>query len=212
MSEQLIGLSSHEIDQLPFGYIALDPKGKILKYNRYEAELARLDQETVLGKNFFTEVAPCTQVKNFEGRFREFAGGRSGTTLSFDFVFKFRHGAQNVRIGFIRSPRSEEIIVTVNRLRTEQMALSEAMEYDEAGGQLRDSVGNRIVVTGKDFWRCIATAVPAGSGEKWSKVLFRMGLQWGIQHAQRADNLIQRERSTTLRETELGPAVERLAQ
>ena len=43
MSEQLIGLSSHEIDQLPFGYIALDAQGSILKYNRYEAELARLD-------------------------------------------------------------------------------------------------------------------------------------------------------------------------
>ena len=213
MSEQLIGLSSHEIDQLPFGYIALDAQGSILKYNRYEAELARLDQQSVLGKNFFTEVAPCTQVKEFEGRFREFAAGRTGsTTLSFDFVFKFRHGAQNVRIGFIRSPSGSEIIVTVNRLRMEQMALSTALEVEETSGLLRDSVGNRILVSGKDLWRSLSTALPAATGERMIQLLFRVGLQWGLQHAQRADNLLQREQTTTLRDTALGKAVGLLSQ
>ncbi|MEM1204867.1 MAG: PAS domain-containing protein [Acidobacteriota bacterium] len=213
MSEQLVGLSSQEIDQLPFGYIALDPKGKILKYNRYEAELARLEQDSVLGKNFFTEVAPCTQVQEFEGRFRDFASGSAeDTTLSFDFVFKFRHGAQNVRIGFIRSPRGDEIIVTVNRIRLEQMALSTALEFEETSGLLRDSVGNRIVLTGRDLWRSVSTTLPAVTGERLDKTLVRVGLQWGLQHAQRADNLLQREQSSPLRETVLGRAIDLLSQ
>ncbi len=213
MSEQLVGLSSQEIDQLPFGYIALDSAGNVLKYNRYEAELARLEQESVLGKNFFTEVAPCTQVKEFEGRFKELAEGRADTsTLSFDFVFKFRHGAQNVRIGFIRSPLNDEIIVTVNRLRMEQMALSTAMEFEDTTGEVRDSAGNRIVFSGKDLWRSLATALPAATGEQMAKILFRVGLQWGLQHAQRADNLVQREQTSTLRDTGLQAAIGLLSQ
>ncbi|MEM7583311.1 MAG: V4R domain-containing protein [Acidobacteriota bacterium] len=213
MSEQLVGLSSQEIDQLPFGYIALDSAGNILKYNRYEAELARLDQESVLGKNFFKEVAPCTQVREFEGRFQELAEGRSeSSTLSFDFVFKFRHGAQNVRIGFIRSPRKDEIIVTVNRLRMEQMALSTSMEFEETTGEVRDSAGNRVVFSGKDLWRSLATTLPASTGEQMSKLLYRVGQQWGLQHAQRADNLVQREQTSTLRETGLEAAIGLLSQ
>ncbi|MEM6796572.1 MAG: V4R domain-containing protein [Acidobacteriota bacterium] len=213
MSEQLVGLSSVEIDQLPFGYIALDKEGKILKYNRFEAELARLEKESVIGKNFFKNVAPCTQVREFEGRFRDFTAGESTeTTLSFDFVFKFRHGTQNVRIGFVRSPRADEVIVTVNRLRMEQMALSTAMKFEEASGDLRDSVGNRIIFSGKDFWRSFATAGPAGSGEQIGQMLYRVGLQWGLQQAQRADNLIQREQTLTLRETALETALGLLSQ
>lgn len=213
MSEQLVGLSSQEIDQLPFGYIALDNQGKVLKYNRYEAELARLEQETVLGKNFFTDVAPCTQVQEFEGRFQDFASGQSDkSTMSFDFVFKFRHGAQNVRIGFIRSPRGDEIIVTVNRIRLEQMALSTALEFEETTGLLRDSVGNRIVISGRDLWRSITTTLPAATGERLDKILMRFGLQWGLQHAQRADNLLQREQSSPLRETKLSRAIDLLSQ
>ena len=63
MKDDLSRLSPSEIDALPFGYIALAPDGTIRKYNRYEADLARRDPQDVLGRNFFTEVAPCTQVR-----------------------------------------------------------------------------------------------------------------------------------------------------
>ncbi|MEM1204469.1 MAG: hypothetical protein AAGN66_14645 [Acidobacteriota bacterium] len=117
MSAHLAALSCREIDHLPFGYIALDTAGKIRKYNRYEAALADVDQDWVLGKNFFSEVAPCTQVREFEGRFRDFADGSiEASSLAFDFVFRFRRGHQNVQIGFLRADGNDEIIVTVRRL------------------------------------------------------------------------------------------------
>jgi photoactive yellow protein len=69
--ERIHGLGESELDSLPFGAIRLDPEGKILSYNRTEAELSGRRKQSVLGKSFFTEVAPCTNVQEFAGRFRE---------------------------------------------------------------------------------------------------------------------------------------------
>ena len=116
--DRLCELSNEEIDALPFGYMALDNSGTVLRYNRWEAELARLDAKSQIGKNFFREVAPCTQVQEFEGAFRVFATSRPvPEPISFDFAFKFRHGLQQVRIGFIRSGLTAAVIVTINRQR-----------------------------------------------------------------------------------------------
>ncbi|MGH9510580.1 MAG: PAS domain-containing protein [Terriglobales bacterium] len=63
-------LREDEFNSLPFGAIQLDTDGMVLKYNGYESRLAGVKKENAVGKNFFTEVAPCTNVKEFYGRFR----------------------------------------------------------------------------------------------------------------------------------------------
>jgi len=89
-----------ELDALPFGIIHLDEKGMVLDYNSYEADLARLPKEHVVGKNFFAQIAPCTDVPEFYGRFA--AGIRSGTLQEhFIFEFPFAHGARQVLIQMI---------------------------------------------------------------------------------------------------------------
>lgn len=86
--EGLDGWGERELDRLPFGAIQLAPDGTVLQYNRYEEDLARRRASEVIGKNFFTEVAPCTDVRDFSGRFREgVAAGRLHVT--FDYVFAF---------------------------------------------------------------------------------------------------------------------------
>ena len=67
----LASLSTEDLDKLPIGAIRLDPRGKILAFNRTESTLSGFAASAVLGKNFFTEVAPCTNVQQFAGRFRE---------------------------------------------------------------------------------------------------------------------------------------------
>jgi photoactive yellow protein len=92
-------MTPEQLDGLPFGVVTLDSSGRVVGYNDTESRLAGLPKERVIGRNFFTEVAPCTRVREFEGRFREFAEGRSRVALeTFDFVFNFRHGAQRVMI------------------------------------------------------------------------------------------------------------------
>ena len=95
-----------ELDALPFGVIALDRDGFVLRYNLYESRLARLDRNQVVGRNFFDEIAPCTRNEAFQGRFRALVAdggpdGRPDGVLGPDDVL--RHvtawGLQDRRLG-----------------------------------------------------------------------------------------------------------------
>nr|QQZ51415.1 PAS domain-containing protein [Phenylobacterium glaciei] len=61
--------SASEIDKLAFGAIQLDRAGRVLQYNAMEGEITGRDPRATLGKNFFTEVAPCTNKPAFKGQF-----------------------------------------------------------------------------------------------------------------------------------------------
>jgi photoactive yellow protein len=87
--EQIESLGERELDQLPFGAIRLDRNGTILAFNQTEVRLTGRRKASVLGKNFFTEVAPCTNVQEFAGRFREgVAQGRLHTVFPYLFDFE----------------------------------------------------------------------------------------------------------------------------
>jgi photoactive yellow protein len=92
-------LTPEQLDGLPFGLVTLDAEGRILHYNDTEARMVGLSRERVLGKNFFTQVAPCTRVREFEGRFRQLALDPARVRVqTFDFVFRFAKGEQLVTI------------------------------------------------------------------------------------------------------------------
>jgi photoactive yellow protein len=78
-----------QLDSLPFGAIQLDREGKILQYNDYESRLAGIDESKAIGKNFFIEIALCTDVKEFRGRFTEgVARKQLHVKCKYYFVFK----------------------------------------------------------------------------------------------------------------------------
>jgi photoactive yellow protein len=112
---EIFDLPESEIDGLPFGLIAVDRTGAIEQYNAYESKLSRLAKERVIGRNFFTDVAPCTAVKEFQGRFERFAAEPGDGAESFDFVFSFSFGRQVVTITFLRSAKNRQIKILVNR-------------------------------------------------------------------------------------------------
>ena len=86
--QRVDSLSEPELDGLPLGMIQLDSQGKILKFNRTEASLARLKAKDQIGKSFFNEVAPCTRVREFYGRFQE--GVRAKNLYqTFGFIFRW---------------------------------------------------------------------------------------------------------------------------
>src|SRR5512139_1036300 len=111
--ERLDQLQAAELDSLPLGMIQLDPTGKILKFNKAEAELARLNRRRQLGKNFFEDVAPCTKVKEFHGRFVE-GVAKKELYETFGFVFKFAHGPRNVAITLFYAKATDSVWVLVS--------------------------------------------------------------------------------------------------
>lgn len=111
---QVDSLSENELDGLPFGMIQLDEQGNILKFNKTEAALARISREQQIGRNFFDQVAPCTKVKEFYGRFREGVDRRQ-LYETFGFVFKFDHGWRNVAITLMYSEGTRSVWVLVSQ-------------------------------------------------------------------------------------------------
>jgi photoactive yellow protein len=95
----LRSLPEEELDALPYGLVILDAEGNVLRYNDTESSMVGLPPEKVEGRNFFRDIAPCTRVRQFEGRFREFARtARSYSVETFDFVFRFARQTQHVTI------------------------------------------------------------------------------------------------------------------
>jgi photoactive yellow protein len=64
-------LEPTELDEIPFGVIQVDRKGTILLYNQMQGAMARLDPKSVIGKNFFTDIAPCTEATGFRAQFEK---------------------------------------------------------------------------------------------------------------------------------------------
>ena len=93
--ERIERFGEAELDQLPIGAIRLDKEGKILSYNQTEAHLAGRKKENVVGKNFFTDVAPCANVQAFAGKFRE--GVQKGSLHTvFPYVFDYEMEPRHV--------------------------------------------------------------------------------------------------------------------
>ena len=106
-------MSSDELDKLPFGIIQLDAAGRILNYNAVESKLASLRKEDAIGKQFFTEIAPCTRVQEFYGRFKEGVIHESLDT-SFRFHFAFKQNPRDVTVRLLYSRRTRTVWVLIS--------------------------------------------------------------------------------------------------
>ena len=95
--ERLRNLTADEFDALPFGAIKLDAEGRVMGYNAVEANLARRSQQATVGRRFFEDIAPCTNVAGFRGKLDALIAQGRGTE-SFDFRFLFSWGTRDVRI------------------------------------------------------------------------------------------------------------------
>jgi photoactive yellow protein len=105
-AESIDRMSETELDALPFGAIRLDRDGKVLSYNAAESKLTGRDPQRVIGRNFFTEVAPCTNVQEFAGRFREGVANRKMHVI-FPYRFDFEMAPRDVTITLFYSDQTE---------------------------------------------------------------------------------------------------------
>ena len=113
---ELDDLSPDEIDRLPFGVIQVDAGGRITLYNQAEARLSGRDPARVIGRDFFREVAPCTHVPAFHGRFLD--GVRDGALdTGFGFVFGFDEPAR-VRVRMFPARASGRYWLVIHPLGT----------------------------------------------------------------------------------------------
>lgn len=98
---QLSDLTVDERDALDFGVVELDDDGVVLSYNRYEARLTGLEPEEAVGRQFFRDLAPCTNNSLFRGLFeRGIAEGELNHLFPYTFTYRMR--PTNVKVHLYR--------------------------------------------------------------------------------------------------------------
>jgi photoactive yellow protein len=184
--------SDADLDALPYGVVCLDAEGTILRYNLAESRWARLDRNQVLGRKFFTEVAPCTCTEAFEGRFSAFvasSAGAPGRVERFDYFFDFKFGGQEVSVEILRAVSAPRYYLLINRRRAggprdvppAQLAPAQRdLAPDEPRlGVLRDDLERRYAFAPSTFFAALRATCDALAPETWPLFASEWGVAWG---------------------------------
>lgn len=179
------------LDELPFGVVCLAPDGLILRYNAFEGRLAHLDPGTVVGRNFFTDVAPCTYTADFYGRFKALVDGEHGGEIArFRYVFDFRFGAQQVDVEIHRAPGTSRFYLFINRLQfLEERKGPEAREPaplqaelatgEERQGILRNAHAERVITPPVSLFEALERTFDQQAPHLWRDLTHEWGLRAG---------------------------------
>jgi len=115
LQARLDDLASDAFDALPFGAIQVDAQGIIHRYNAMESRLSGRQAGCVIGRDFFREVAPCTNIPSFEGRFRD--GVAAGSLdVAFSFVFDFMMAPVKVEVRMMAAALPGRYWILVKKL------------------------------------------------------------------------------------------------
>jgi photoactive yellow protein len=99
IGERLHQASRKQLDQADFGIVRVDDNGVVEFYNTYESRLAGVEPSDARGRNFFTQLAPCSNNRIFLGRFKK--GVRTGSLdehFTYTFTYKMRPTLVDIRL------------------------------------------------------------------------------------------------------------------
>lgn len=111
--ENLYELTAAEHDRLPLGIVELDAAGTVRRYNQAEERLSGRERSEVIGRHFFREVAPCTYVHEFAGRYRALVEQGERDAVELAFIFRFAGGDRHVAIRLTYDPSRKRGLVLV---------------------------------------------------------------------------------------------------
>jgi len=103
---QLPNISRSSADDLPFGVVQVDDAGVIQLYNKWESEMAAVPVSSAEGKNFFTQVAPCTNNRLVFGKFKD-GVAKGDLDSEFNYTFTYKMKPTNVQIRLMRHAASK---------------------------------------------------------------------------------------------------------
>lgn len=99
--EQLTALSREVADAQPFGVVQVADDGTVRLYNRWESQLSGVPASSAEGRNFFTQVAPCTNNRLVLGKFKD--GMQKGALdAEFNYTFTYKMKPTNVALRMYR--------------------------------------------------------------------------------------------------------------
>lgn len=110
--DALNAASAEELEEAPFGVVRMNAAMEVLVYNRTEAMLSGLDPAWVLGKHFFSQIAPCTDNHLVAAKYRR------ATDLDehLDYVLAFHMRPTRVKLRLLKRQAHEWSYFCVRKL------------------------------------------------------------------------------------------------
>jgi photoactive yellow protein len=106
----LCSVNPEDYNHVEFGIVAMALDSVVTSYNRWESQLSGLRPSDVIGKHFFTEVAPCTN--NFMVALRYDEEDLDATV---NYVFSYRLRPTPVRLRLLKSTKMGRQFMIVER-------------------------------------------------------------------------------------------------
>ena len=103
--------STDQLDALPFGVIGLGPDSNVETYSSTESKLAGLSPDRVLGKHFFTAVAPCMNNYMVAQRMED----EASLDATIDYVLTLRMRPTPVKLRMLKSPDVKRRYIMIQR-------------------------------------------------------------------------------------------------
>lgn len=101
--EELPAVERAVADAQPFGVVQVADDGTVRLYNRWESELSGVAVASAEGRNFFTQIAPCTNNRLVAGRFKDGVQKRA-LDAEFNYTFTYKMKPTNVALRMYRHP------------------------------------------------------------------------------------------------------------
>lgn len=108
--QALAAMSPAMLDALPFGVIVMHVDGTVTHYNLKESECCGLAPSRVVGRIFFTEIAPCTNNFIVADRMRN----EDELDATVDYVFSVKMKPTPVTLRMLRSRSCELMYLLVD--------------------------------------------------------------------------------------------------
>jgi photoactive yellow protein len=99
------------LDAAPFGVVAMTEDGVVTSYNVAESRLAGLTPAKVVGRHFFSAVAPCTNNFMVAQRFET----EPVLDAVVDYVFTLRMQPTKVKLRLLKQPGRRRMYLVIER-------------------------------------------------------------------------------------------------
>jgi photoactive yellow protein len=110
--ESLASADADALDSLPFGVVGMNRDGKVTSYNVAESRLSGLTPANVVGRHFFSAVAPCTNNFMVAHRFEN----EAVIDDIIDYVFTLRMQPTKVRLRLLKDSGLSRMFLAVERV------------------------------------------------------------------------------------------------
>jgi len=197
---------------LPEGCLLLDAEMRVESYVPFGLRVNHLDAETVNGRLFLgliSEEASAVAEVVLKSLARMPAEDRSSASTEFEISTGHHRGTW--RFNLARRVVGGGFIVTLAKVRDLSASLAPVLERDPLTGSLRDAGDGRVVLANEDFLDAFETVFTKHMGFRHHEFLMELGRKWGLRHAFRLEQHVQREYGKTLREMETQMALELLS-